>query len=78
MLRRLDFDRALESSGENYLIVNATPTLAVRAGQNLEYQISTRSRQGGISYSLASWSRWPERLARWQGFLGSAQGTGGG
>ena len=53
VLRRLDFNEALERTGNDYLVVVSSPCVAATAGQKLDHQISARSRKGGINYKLA-------------------------
>jgi hypothetical protein len=53
VLRRLELDAAHDRAGGDRLTVVSLPTLTATAGQKLEHQIVARSKEGGITYTLA-------------------------
>lgn len=50
----LDLWQRLKESETDYLFVASTPPTSVFAGQKMLYRIATVSKQGGVSYQLAS------------------------
>jgi hypothetical protein len=54
VLHRFDPEEALENSGIDYLFVTSLPPSAARRGAIYRYQVSAKSRRGGLQYRLAS------------------------
>ncbi len=53
VLHRIDLDRALASSGLNFLVIASRPPNRVVVGQELQYQMIAKSKNGGVTYELA-------------------------
>jgi len=53
-LRKFDVDQALEQSGVDYLVVDSLPPTHASPGQLFEYDLSIKSKQGGVKCSLES------------------------
>ena len=54
VLRRLELDAALSRPGGDRLIVVSPPNLDATTGQTFEHRIIARSKQGGVTYTMAS------------------------
>jgi hypothetical protein len=54
VLHRLDLEEALEKSGIDYLLVTSEPPASVKPGDTLEYQVTVKSKKGGVKYKLES------------------------
>lgn len=52
ILKRLDVEEVLSKSGMDYLFVVSSPPPKATRGRLLEYQISTKSKRGGVTYEL--------------------------
>jgi hypothetical protein len=69
VLKRFDPEEALQKSGLNYLVVTSQPVPTLRKGSLFLYQISVKSKQGGVTYRLDSgppgMELSPSGLVRW-------------
>jgi hypothetical protein len=54
IVRRVDPEEALEKSEFDYLLVTSTPVNVVTRGSLYSYQITVKSRKGGVKYKLDS------------------------
>lgn len=54
VLTRFDLDSSLEASGLDYLYVTSRPPKLLDPGQKLEYQVTVKSRRGGVKMRLES------------------------
>lgn len=53
-VRRVDIEELMEKSDIDFLYVNSRPPTSIKVGEKLKYQIETRSKRGGVTYSLES------------------------
>lgn len=49
---RFDAELALEKAGIDYLFVNSTPPASVKPGESFKYQVSVKSKKGGVKFKL--------------------------
>jgi RNA polymerase sigma factor (sigma-70 family) len=54
VVRRIDVDTALKSSGADYLYVTSVPLRRVRRGATYEYQVQVKAKRDNVEYSLDS------------------------
>jgi hypothetical protein len=54
VLHRLDVDAALEKSGVDYLFVTSDAPGSARKGETYNYQVTVKSRKGGLKYRIES------------------------
>jgi hypothetical protein len=52
ILHRFDIDEALEKAGINYLLVTSQPPLIAKKGATLTYQVTAKSKKGGVKLKL--------------------------
>lgn len=69
-LHRLNLTAAMDASGLDYLLVTSQPPRVAKAGELFEYQLTVRSKQGKVAYSLSSGPKGmdvsPTGLVRWE------------
>jgi len=53
-LHRIDIEQQLRDAGIDYLIVLSQPPAEVIPGQEFQYQIEARAKQGKVEYNLES------------------------
>src|SRR5262249_47215031 len=53
-LRRFDIDEALEKSSVDYLVVTSRPPAMAKRGAELTYQLTVKSKKGGVKYELSA------------------------
>jgi hypothetical protein len=54
IVRRFDLDELLAKADVDYLFVASQPPLGVKAGEKLTYQLTVKSKKGGVKYKLES------------------------
>jgi hypothetical protein len=54
ILHPIDLEKALDDSGVNYLLITSQPPADAKRCQKLAYQITSKSKSGGVTYKLES------------------------
>jgi hypothetical protein len=69
ILHRLDVEKELEKSEQDYLFILSGPAESVRKANAYRYQLVVKSRKGGVSYKLESGPKGmeitPDGMVRW-------------
>jgi predicted Zn finger-like uncharacterized protein len=54
VVKRFDIDEAMDKAGIDYLFVTSRPTATIARGKEFVYQITAKSKRGGLKYRLES------------------------
>jgi hypothetical protein len=54
MLYKLDMEKALETSGIDYLLITSQPPAVAKRSSAFQYQLAVKTRKGGVKYKVES------------------------